>query len=121
MIERGAGIVLNMSSVASMIAGGGGAAYTASKHAVVGYTRQLASDYGRKGIRAVAICPGMIETGMTAEVLRNEKRMKAVTSIPAGRTGLPADIAAVSLFLAGRGADFMHGASVVVDGGLTIR
>jgi 3-oxoacyl-[acyl-carrier protein] reductase len=121
MIERGAGIVLNMSSVASMIAGGGGAAYTASKHAVVGYTRQLASDYGRKGIRAVAICPGMIETGMTAEVLRNEKRMKAVTSIPAGRTGLPADIAAVWLFLAGRGADFMHGASVVVDGGLTIR
>jgi 3-oxoacyl-[acyl-carrier protein] reductase len=44
-----------------------------------------------------------------------------VTSVPAGRTGLPADIAAVSLFLAGPGADFMHGASVIVDGGLTVR
>ncbi len=121
MIEAGGGVVLNMSSVASTIAGGGGAAYTASKHAVVGYTRQLASDYGRKGIRAVAICPGMIETEMTAEALRNEKRARAVTSVPAGRTGLPADIAAVSLFLAGPGADFMHGASVIVDGGLTVR
>ncbi len=121
MIEAGEGVVLNMSSVASMIAGGGGAAYTASKHAVVGYTRQLASDYGRKGVRAVAICPGMVETGMTAEALRNEKRAKAVASVPAGRAGRPSDIASVSLFLAGPGADFMHGASVVVDGGLTIR
>lgn len=121
MIEAGQGVVLNMSSVASAIAGGGGAAYTASKHAVVGYTRQLASDYGRKGIRAVAICPGMVETDMTVEALRNEKRAKAVTSVPAGRAGRPGDIAAVSLFLAGPGADFMHGAAVFVDGGLTIR
>lgn len=121
MIEAGGGVIVNMSSIASLIAGGGGAAYTASKHAVVGYTRQLSADYGRKGIRVNAICPGMIETGMTEDVLNNEKLVRVLRSVPAGRMGRAEDIAALSLFLAGPGADFIHGAAIFADGGLTIR
>lgn len=123
MLARGKGVIINMASVAGSFAGGGGAAYTSTKHAVLGYTRQLSYDYGRKGIRVNAVCPGMIETGMTTDVLsdRDSKLMKALTSVPAGRLGKPEDIARVSLFLAGPGADFIHGAAITVDGGLTIK
>ena len=121
MIEAGGGVILNMSSIASIKAGGGGAAYTASKHAVVGYTRQLSNDYGRFGIRTNAICPGMIATGMTKSALENPKMVAAVKKVPAGRIGTPEDVAHVSLFLAGPGASFIHGASIFVDGGLTVR
>ncbi|NMY11906.1 glucose 1-dehydrogenase [Pseudomonas veronii] len=123
MLARGKGVIINMASVAGCFAGGGGAAYTSTKHAVLGYTRQLSYDYGRKGIRVNAVCPGMIETGMTTAVLsdRESKLMKVLASVPAGRLGTPLDIARVSLFLAGPGADFIHGAAITVDGGLTIK
>lgn len=64
MVERGAGTIVNMASIAGLVAGGGGAAYTASKHAIVGYTKQLDLDYCRMGIRANAIAPGAIQTPM---------------------------------------------------------
>ncbi|MFP6558944.1 SDR family NAD(P)-dependent oxidoreductase [Paraburkholderia sp. B3] len=123
MLERGAGIVVNMASVAAFKAGGGGAAYTSSKHAVIGYTRQLAADYGRRGIRANAVCPGMIETAMTRNVLEDEDSalVKTLKRVPAGRLGRAADIAYVSLFLSGPGAEFIHGAAIVVDGGLLVK
>lgn len=123
MIEKGHGVIINVASIASCFAGGGGAAYTSSKHAVLGFTRQLSYDYGRQGIRVNAICPGMIETGMTEQVLadRDSKLVKVLTSVPAGRLGQASDIANVSLFLAGKGADFIHGAAIMVDGGLTIK
>jgi 3-oxoacyl-[acyl-carrier protein] reductase len=123
MLGRGAGVVVNMASIAGFKAGGGGAAYTASKHAVLGFTRQLASDYGRRGIRANAVCPGMIETAMTHEVLedRESALVKALKRVPAGRLGRPEDVARVTLFLCGPGAEFIHGASIVVDGGLLVK
>lgn len=123
MLERGAGIVVNMASIAAFKAGGGGAAYTSSKHAVIGYTRQLAADYGRGGIRANAVCPGMIETAMTRSVLEDEDStlVKTLKRVPAGRLGRPEDIARVSLFLCGPGAAFIHGAAIVVDGGLLVK
>lgn len=123
MLAQGGGVVINVSSVAGTIAGGGGAAYTSSKHALIGYTRQLSYDYGRKGIRANALCPGMVETGMTREILADpdSKLMKVLKGVPAGRYGQPDDIAQVALFLAGDGATFMHGAVVLVDGGLTVK
>ncbi|WP_093758253.1 glucose 1-dehydrogenase [Tardiphaga sp. OK245] len=123
MLERGHGVIVNIASVASFVAGGGGPAYTASKHAIMGYTRQLAHEYGRKGIRANAVCPGMVETGMTREVLSDStsRFVKAVNAVPAGRFAQPEDIADVALFLATDAARFMHGAGVMVDGGLTVR
>ncbi|MBN3778046.1 glucose 1-dehydrogenase [Burkholderia sp. Ac-20345] len=123
MIQRQAGVIVNMASIAGLKAGAGGAAYTSSKHAVLGFTRQLSSDYGRFGIRVNAICPGMIDTAMTRAVLDDEdsSRVRALKRVPAGRLGRPEDIARVALFLCGPGADFIHGASIVVDGGLTVR
>lgn len=123
MMARGGGVIVNMASIAGFKAGGGGAAYTASKHAVIGYTRQLSSDYGRAGIRVNAVCPGMIETAMTSEVLADteSKLVKFLKQVPAGRLGRPEDVARVSLFLCGQGAEFIHGTTVVVDGGLMVR
>lgn len=123
MLERGSGVIVNIASVSATIAGGGGPSYTASKHAVLGYTRQLAYDYGRKGIRANALCPGMVETGMTAKVLGDQQSafVRAVKAVPAGRYGQPQDIAEVALFLASDASRFMHGSAIVVDGGLTVK
>ncbi len=123
MLARSAGIIVNVASISGSVAGGGGAAYTASKHAVIGYTRQIAYDYGRKGIRANAICPGMVETEMTRDVLaiKESKFVKAVRAVPAGRFAQPEEIAEVALFLASEKAGFMHGAAVMVDGGLTVQ
>lgn len=119
--ERGA--IVTTASIAGLVAGGGGAAYTASKHGVIGFTRQLAFDYGPQGIRANAICPGAIETGMTRELFAagDAAVMDAVRSVPAGRHGQPEEIARLALFLASSDASFMYGAAVVSDGGWTIR
>ena len=123
MLAQGGGVIVNVASVSATVAGGGGPAYTASKHAVLGFTRQIAFEYGRKGIRANALCPGMVETGMTRDVLADpaSKMVKAVTAVPAGRYGQPEDIAAAALFLASDAAGFMHGAAMLVDGGLTVK
>lgn len=121
MIEQGKGAIINTASISSFVAGGGGAAYTASKHGVLGLTRQLAFDYGGKGIRANAICPGAIETGMTGHLLTPEGRNPhvdaAIAGTPAGRWGKPEEIAHVATFLASDDADFIHGAAFTVDGG----
>jgi len=106
------------------VAGGGGAAYTAAKHGVLGLTRQLAFDYGSKGIRANAVCPGATRSGMTeylfSEEGRNEHVDAAIAGTPAGRWAAPEEIARLVLWLASDEASFVHGAAYVVDGGWTI-
>jgi NAD(P)-dependent dehydrogenase (short-subunit alcohol dehydrogenase family) len=134
MIERGGGAIVNTASIAALGAGGGGAAYTASKHGLLGLTRQLAFDYGRFGIRVNAICPGVVATSMSdpveaapgeppppAYVVEGDEhtdRMVAVT--PARRWAQPGEIASVAVFLAGDEASFLHGAAVTADGGWTL-
>ena len=124
MAARGRGAIINTASVAGYVAGGGGAAYTTSKHAVIGLTRQLAFDYGRAGVRVNAICPGATATGMTAELRTptqaNEHVDAAIAATPAGRWAEPEEVAALALFLASDQASFMHGAPVLVDGGWTL-
>ncbi len=121
MMDQKKGTIINTASISAFVAGGGGAAYTASKHAVLGLTRQLAFDYGKYGIRANAICPGAIHTGMTGHLLtdagRNPHVDAAVAGTPAGRWGKPEEIAHMALFLASDDADFIHGAAFTVDGG----
>ena len=121
MTKQGKGVIVNTASISSFVAGGGGAAYTSSKHGVLGLTRQLAFDYGKKGIRVNAICPGAIHTGMTGHLLTPEGRNPhvdaAVAGTPAGRWGKPEEIANVALFLASDEADFIHGAAFTIDGG----
>ncbi|GAB3799352.1 SDR family NAD(P)-dependent oxidoreductase [Virgibacillus kimchii] len=123
MIENGQGTVINIASIAAFVAGGGGAAYTAAKHGIAGYTRQLSFDYGPKGIKANAIAPGAIETGMTKEIFEEGSAdvMEAVNSVPAGRYGQAEEIATVALFLASEDFSFMHGAVVPVDGGWIVK
>jgi NAD(P)-dependent dehydrogenase (short-subunit alcohol dehydrogenase family) len=121
MMAQGKGVIINTASISSFVAGGGGAAYTASKHGVLGLTRQLAFDYGKHGVRVNAICPGAIHTGMTNHLLTPEGRNPhvdaAVAGTPAGRWGTPEEIAHLALFLASDDADFIHGAAFAADGG----
>jgi 3-oxoacyl-[acyl-carrier protein] reductase len=122
MLARGSGAIINTASIAAVVAGAGGAAYTASKHAVLGLTRQLAFDYGRRGIRVNAICPGAIATGMSerAQAGGNPHIGRLVDQSPAGRWGDPDEIARVAVFLASGDSTFMHGAAMLVDGGWTL-
>ena len=133
MAARGAGRIINIASVAGLIGGGGGSAYVASKHGVVGLTRQLATTIGAKhAITVNAICPGPIETGLRANskailgadapavmggVGANIDLIKAL--VPLGRRGTVDEVAAVARFLASQGAAYVTGATLVVDGGWT--
>lgn len=108
------GIVINTASIAGKVAGGGGAAYTTSKHGLIGFTKQLAHDYG-PDIRANAICPGAVRTGMTDDMLEDLEAMTAET--PAQRYAEPEEIAEVAVFLASDESSFVHGTAVNVDGG----
>lgn len=123
MLAAGGGTIVNTCSIAGLVAGGGGTAYTASKHGVLGLTRQLAFDYGQQGIRVNCICPGAVETGMTRELFAAGEAavMDSVNSVPAGRYAQPEELANLALFLASEDSSFSHGAAFVADGGWTIR
>ncbi|MFA9428474.1 SDR family NAD(P)-dependent oxidoreductase [Natronorubrum sp. A-ect3] len=112
------GVVINTASIAGKVAGGGGAAYTSSKHGVIGFTKQLSHDYGPE-IRANAVCPGFIETGMTEALIDEtpDEVREIVDGTPAQRYARPEEVAQVVTFLASDKASFMHGAAVDVDGG----
>jgi NAD(P)-dependent dehydrogenase (short-subunit alcohol dehydrogenase family) len=117
MISRENGTIINISSVAGLVAGKGGAAYTASKHGLIGYTKHLASVYAFKGIRVNAICPGTIITPLTKDILENIP----VDQIPAKRFGQPEEVAELAVFLASDQAKFMNGTALPIDGGFTIQ
>jgi 3-oxoacyl-[acyl-carrier protein] reductase len=119
MLERGGGAIVNVASTAGLNGGNGGAAYTTSKHGVIGFTRQLCFDYARQGLRCNVVCPGAVETGMTHEIFSSgdAEVMKAVESAPIGRWAQPSELAAALLFLASEEASFVNGAVYVVDGG----
>jgi len=124
MARRGGGAIVNTASISSFVAGGGGAAYTASKHGLLGLTRQLAFDYGRRGVRVNAICPGAVATEMTAS-LRTPSEANAhvdaqIAATPAGRWAQPEEIAELALYLASEQASFLHGTPVLIDGGWTL-
>ena len=133
MTPRRAGRIINIASVAGLIGGGGGSAYVASKHGVVGLTRQLATTVGAQhAITVNAICPGPIETGLRT----NSKAILGADApavmggvgadmnliralVPLGRRGTVDEVAAVARFLASEGASYVTGHTLVVDGGWT--
>lgn len=133
MVPVGTGRVINLASVAGLIGDGGGPAYVASKHGVVGLTRQLAVGVASRGVTVNAICPGPIQTGLRANstailgadapVMRgvggDEAAIKAVT--PAGRRGTVEEVAATARFLASADAGYITGHTLVIDGGWTAR
>ena len=123
MLERGSGAIIITASVAGMIAGGGGVAYTASKHAVIGLMRQISFECAAKGVRVNAICPGVIQTGMTQPLFDDpdSKVYEYIPEIPSATWGQPGEIAKIAALLASDDVPFMHGSCVVADGGWTMK
>jgi NAD(P)-dependent dehydrogenase (short-subunit alcohol dehydrogenase family) len=101
----------------------GGSAYNASKGGVVLLTRNMAIDYGRRGIRVNALCPGFIETPLFGAVFEmppmGEVRARIAAAHQLGRFGQPVEVANAALFLASDEASFVSGAVLTVDGGFT--
>lgn len=119
--ERG-GTIVNLGSCASFIAIGYAPAYTASKTGLLGFTRAVADQWARDGVRVNLIAPGFIETRMTAGVRADERKSDAMMrAIPLRRYGTPAEVAAATLFLASPEASYITGQSIVIDGGLMLR
>jgi NAD(P)-dependent dehydrogenase (short-subunit alcohol dehydrogenase family) len=120
MMARGSGHIITIASIAGLVAFPGRCAYTASKGAALMLTRSIAVDYAAAGIRANAVCPGMVYTPMTSWRLDQPDLRAAVEDrIPAGRVAMPDEIAdAVALLASGR-LGYMTGHPLVVDGGMS--
>lgn len=121
LIARGGGVVINTASIGALRGGGSAHAYGASKAAVVQLTRSVAVTYGRKGVRANCICPGVIDTDMIqSHMLASNSARDAISqATPVGRVGVPEDIAQLALYLASDISSFMTGQALAIDGGMT--
>jgi len=128
MVNRGKGCIINLGSVGGLRGFAGGGAYCASKAALIMFTRVLALELGRVGIRSNCICPGSIETSMLLEYAEQkagspskllDAKKEITAGIPIGRIGVPEDVARTVLFLVSDSASFINGAVYVVDGGAT--
>lgn len=123
MLKQGKGVIINTASASGLIASKAGVEYTAAKHGVVGLTKQLAFEYGQKGIRVVAVAPGVIETPLTLEAGMTAPGgpfHDLTMNAPAGRYGKPDEIGKVVAFLASDDASFIHGNTIPIEGGSTI-
>ena len=121
VIARGGkGAIVNLASTLGVVAAPNRAAYTASKHAVVGLTKQMAMELGDKGIRVNAVGPGVIRTAMTEHYFDDSEYVRRIRGLHAlGRWGEPDEVAKAILFLASDEASFCSGATLMVDGGWT--
>lgn len=119
MVEKGYGRIINASSVVALYGNFGQTNYVATKAGLIGMTKTLARELGKKGITVNAVAPGFIATEMVkkmpAEVLKSMEE-----KVPVKRLGLPEEIASAYLFLASDDAAYINGATLSVDGGITI-
>ncbi len=115
MVRARHGSVINISSVAGLMGNAGQINYASSKAGLIGFTKSLAREYARRGIRANAVCPGYIETDMT-QALSESAREGLVSAVPLMRPGKPQDVAQAVAFLCE--ADYITGQILKVDGGM---
>jgi NAD(P)-dependent dehydrogenase (short-subunit alcohol dehydrogenase family) len=119
MLKQGGGVIVNMSSVTGLAGAAGAAAYSASKHGVIGLTKTAALENAKSGIRVNAVCPGFIETPMADRIFRAPGVRKFVVGChPVGRLGTPTEIAEAVVWMCSDRAAFMTGQTLVLDGGL---
>jgi NAD(P)-dependent dehydrogenase (short-subunit alcohol dehydrogenase family) len=122
MVGQGGGAIVNVSSIGGLFGGRSGAAYSVSKHGLIGLTRSVAASYGAQGVRCNAVCPGVTETNIGGAVADLNPRgleivMRSVASSPA--PAQPEQMASVIAFLASDAASYVNGAVIVADGGWT--
>jgi NAD(P)-dependent dehydrogenase (short-subunit alcohol dehydrogenase family) len=122
MLATGSGSIVNVASIAGLVGVADRAAYNASKHGLIGLTRTLAAEWGGRGVRVNAVCPGWVKTEMNAaDQARGTYSDADITGrIPMARFATPEDIARAIAFLAdGTESGFVNGHALVVDGGWT--
>jgi 3-oxoacyl-[acyl-carrier protein] reductase len=121
LLRNADGRIVNVASTEGLGATAGIAAYTSSKHGVIGLTKSLAVEYGKHGVTVNCICPGPIRTAMTARIPEADKEVYARRRTALRRYGDPEEVAHATLSLLLPAASFITGAVLVVDGGLTVR
>ncbi len=123
MVPRGRGSIVCTASVAGLRSGAGGMPYSASKAGVISLVQTAANQLGGTGVRINAVCPGLIETGMTRPIFEQARARGTERKIgqlnPLRRAGAPEEIARMALFLASDAASYVNGQAVAVDGGLS--
>ena len=118
MLPNKSGSIINIASVQGMVGARDSAAYTSMKHALIGFTRSVAYDFGPQNIRVNAVCPGAIRTRISPPV-GSEVHQRQISKTFLGRTGEPREIAPACVFLASDEASYVTGAVLAVDGGWT--
>lgn len=123
MVEQGRGAIVCTASVAGLRSNAGGSPYSASKAGVISLVQTAANSMWGSGVRINAVCPGLIETGMTKPVFEYARARGSEDKLgqlnPLRRYGLPHEIAAMAAFLASDDASYVNGQAIAVDGGLT--
>ncbi|HTW47906.1 MAG TPA: glucose 1-dehydrogenase [Acidobacteriaceae bacterium] len=124
MRRQGSGAIVNCSSMGGLVGGAERGTYHAAKHGVLGFTKSAALEYAARGIRINAICPGMIWTPMSDQMVaagQGEALKTLLKSVPMGRYGRPEEIADAVLWLCSDAASYVTGQSISVDGGFIMR
>ncbi len=124
MRKQGSGTIVNCSSLGGLAGSPERGIYHAAKHGVLGFTKSAALEYAARGIRINAVCPGLIHTPMSDQMVAGGQgeALKAMEkSIPMGRVGRPEEIANAVLWLCSDAASYMTGQSISVDGGFIMR
>jgi NAD(P)-dependent dehydrogenase (short-subunit alcohol dehydrogenase family) len=125
MREQGSGAIVNCSSLGGLIGGARRGSYHAAKHGVLGLTKSAALEYATRGIRVNAVCPGMIQTPMSDQMIAagqgEELDAMMKTYVPMKRLGRPEEIADAVLWLCSSASSYVTGQSISVDGGFVMR
>ena len=124
MRKQGSGAIVNCSSLGGLVGGAERGIYHAAKHGVIGFTKSAALEYGTRGIRVNAVCPGLIWTPMADQMVasgQGDALKDMEKMIPMGRVGRPEEIANAVLYLCSWAASYITGQSISVDGGFVMR